>query len=92
MTRNTDQPDTGPTPTIRLRGKQFDAIAVLNGWDSDAAAGRAIGVDGATVWRVRRGLTTPGEKFIAGLLLAVQPQWHFDDLFTVCADASKTAS
>lgn len=85
MPRNSDESDIALVPTIRLRTRQFDEIAEHKGWDSDAAAGRAIGVDGATVWRVRRGIANPGERFIAGLLLAVRPSWRFDDLFEIDA-------
>jgi hypothetical protein len=68
--------------TIRLRTGQYRKYAALKGWKTDEAAAAAIGVNAATVSRVLHGKTAPGERFIAGLLLAL-PELDFADLFEV---------
>ena len=50
--------------------------------DSDRQLSELIGVDVATVCRVRTGKSAPGAKFIAGLMDAFGTEW-FADLFDV---------
>ena len=70
--------------SIRLRTRQFQKFAALKGWRSDDQASRALGVNPATLSRVLRGKTAPGERFIAATLLAF-PEMDFADLFDVVA-------
>lgn len=67
---------------IRLRTSQYRKFARLKGWKSEAQAAASIGVNEATLNRVLRGLTAPGERFIAGMLHAL-PEVEFADLFEV---------
>lgn len=67
---------------IRLRTRQYEKFAKLKHWATDEAAATAIGVNPATISRIRRGLTGPGERFIAGILAAI-PEVEFADLFEV---------
>jgi transcriptional regulator with XRE-family HTH domain len=67
---------------IRLRTAQYRKFAKLKGWRNDDQAAQAIGVNPATLSRVLRGITAPGERFIAGVLLAL-PEVEFHDLFEV---------
>lgn len=76
---------------IRLRLSQYRKFSALKGWTTDEAAAEAIGVNPATVSRVRRGLTAPGERFIAGVLAAI-PEVEFSDLFEVAGDEEPTAA
>lgn len=77
--------------TIRLRTRQYEKFAKLKGWTTDEAAASAIGVNPATVSRVRRGLTAPGERFIAGVLAAI-PEVDFGDLFEIDDDQPAEAT
>lgn len=77
--------------SIRLRIRQYEKIAQAKGWRSDAQVGAAIGLDAATVWRVRKGKAAPGERFIAGLLVAAMP-FEFGDLFEVVTESDEDAA
>jgi len=77
--------------SIRLRTRQFRKFAALKGWRSDEAASRALGVNPATLSRVLRGKTAPGERFIAATLAAF-PEMDFADLFEVVVDDERVAS
>lgn len=76
---------------VRLRTKQLDKFFALKGVKTDAARADAIGVNAATFSRVVRGLTAPGEVFIAGVLAAL-PEMSFEDLFEVVDDSESVAS
>ena len=71
--------------SIRLRTGQYRKFARLKGWATDDQASKAIGVNPATLSRVLKGRTAPGERFIAGVLLAL-PEVEFSDLFEVVSD------
>lgn len=58
--------------TIKLRTDKFAKVAALNGWTSNAAIARAIGVSETQVARVIRGEADPGTQFIAGFLAAAE--------------------
>lgn len=70
---------------IELRLNEFDVITGLRGWFTDEERARRIGVDPATMCRIRKGRTLPGERFIAGVLWAL-PEIEFDHLFEVIDD------
>ena len=75
-----------PTPTvIRLRADAFAAWAARKGLETEGAQAEHIGIDRATLSRVRRGEIAPGEKFIAALLAASGRK--FEQLFEI-AEAS----
>jgi hypothetical protein len=67
---------------IALRTSQYRKFAALKGWKTDDAASTAIGVDPATLSRILKGRSAPGERFIAGLLVAI-PEVEFADLFEI---------
>lgn len=75
---------------IRLDLREYRKCMALKGVTTDAAAAKLIGVDAATLSRVLKGNAAPGERFIAGLLLAL-PEVSFEDLFTVEADDESEA-
>lgn len=68
--------------SIRLRTGQYRKFARLKGWRSDDQASKALGINPATLSRVLRGKTAPGERFIAAALTAF-PELEFSDLFDV---------
>lgn len=71
-----------PTPTvIRLRADAFAAWAARLGLETEAAQAERIGVDRATLSRIRRGEIVPGEKFIAAVLAAYDGT--FEEIFEV---------
>lgn len=72
--------------TIRLRTGQFRKFAKLKGWTSDEQAAKALGVNPATLSRVLRGRTAPGERFIAAALSTFAGTLEFNDLFEVITD------
>ena len=69
--------------SIRLRTGQFRKFAKLKGWTSDDQAARELGVNPATLSRVLRGRTAPGERFIAACLSTFADSLEFSDLFEV---------
>jgi transcriptional regulator with XRE-family HTH domain len=74
------------TPTaavIRLRPDAFAQWADDEGLASEAAQADRIGVDRATLSRIRRGVIAPGEQFIAAALTATG--MPFEDLFEVAS-------
>lgn len=71
---------------IRLRGDRFDAATTEAGLTSNTQIGDALGIDRTTVSRVRRGLTAPGEAFIAAAITHLGKP--FEDLFEVTSDAA----
>jgi hypothetical protein len=62
------QTDEPRTEVIRLRIDQFDARARELGLASDAACAEHLGVNRATLSRIRSGEISPGERFIAACL------------------------
>lgn len=70
---------------VELRVSQYQKFCRLKGWNTIERQAREIGVDPATISRVVNGLTGPGERFIAGILVAF-PELDFNDLFEVNAD------
>lgn len=71
-----------PAAEIRLRVRKLETCWSLMQIKTDQAKADLIGVNPATYSRVIRGLTAPGERFIAGTLAAL-PQVPFEDLFEV---------
>lgn len=67
---------------ISLRVGQYRKVMASKGWPTLEAQSAQIGVDPATISRVLKGRTAPGERFIAGTLAAL-PEWDFGDLFEV---------
>lgn len=72
---------------IELRFDRFDSAAAARGLDTDAAIADHLGIDRATMWRIRQRRIAPGERFIAATLAAF-PDLTFDALFTVVQDAA----
>jgi transcriptional regulator with XRE-family HTH domain len=71
-----------PTPTvIRLRADAFAAWAARLELETESAQAERIGIDRATLSRVRRGEIVPGEKFIAAMLAAYDGT--FEEMFEV---------
>lgn len=68
---------------IRLRTGQFRKYAKLKGWTTDDAAAKALGINPATLSRVLKGRTAPGERFMAACLQAFAGTLDFYDLFEV---------
>ena len=63
------QPATeGAAPVIRLRMDRFETRARELELPNDAACARYLGVDKATMSRIRAGKIRPGEEFIAACL------------------------
>lgn len=50
--------------TVKLNTAAFDERTTNQGWSSDAEAARELGLDRATIGRVRRGEQRPGAAFI----------------------------
>lgn len=71
---------------IRLRSKEFEAAATAAGLANDTQIARALRFNQSTISRIRRGVTTPGEAFIAAALETFQVP--FEDLFEVTSDAA----
>jgi len=74
-------PLTRSTQRVRLRADRFDTAAAHRGLTTGGQVADALGVDPATVSRVRRGLTHPGEAFIAAAITALG--MPFEDLFAI---------
>ncbi len=70
----------GPYLTVD-RGR-LDELRKAHGIDSDADLARVIGVDPATLYRVREGKTVASNEFLAKVAVAF-PGASFDRLFTV---------
>ncbi len=77
--------------TIRLNITEYRKCMRLKGVSTDDAASRLIGINPATLSRVLKGTSAPGERFIAGLLLAL-PEVPFEDLFRVEPDEPLAAA
>ncbi|MFZ1363085.1 MAG: helix-turn-helix transcriptional regulator [Candidatus Nanopelagicales bacterium] len=76
---------------IALRTREFGVFCKMKGWETIAQQAKEIGVNEATVSRVVRGETAPGERFIAGVLAAF-PEAIFSDLFEVTTEDVAVAS
>jgi transcriptional regulator with XRE-family HTH domain len=63
------------------RGR-LDSLRAAHGIDSDADLARVIGVDPATLYRVREGKTVASNEFLAKVAIAF-PGASLDHLFTV---------
>lgn len=74
-----------PGPHIRLRAERFDTRLAELGLPSDRAAAQHIGVDPATLSRIRNGEGLPGERFIAACLASGFAS-SFGDLFEIATD------
>lgn len=72
---------TPPTAVIRLRADAFAEWAGREGLETEGAQAERIGVDRSILSRIRRGETSPGEKFIAAALAAYDGK--FEDLFEI---------
>jgi len=72
------------TATIRLKLKPLSKFMAVGSVSNTQLADRS-GVALSTVSRILRGIQSPGERFIAGLLAAF-PDLAFDDLFEVIVD------
>jgi lambda repressor-like predicted transcriptional regulator len=89
MKANTLVTEVSMSARISLRTSQYRKVMASKGWGTLEAQSSRIGVDPATISRVLKGRTAPGERFIAGLLLAL-PEWEFADLFEVTVDGDDT--
>ena len=67
---------------IRLRLDRFEEYAGKHGLTTDKERAERIGVARSTYSRIRSGDIIPGERFIAGCLVAF-PDASFEDLFAV---------
>jgi transcriptional regulator with XRE-family HTH domain len=74
---------TSPPAVIRLRPDAFAAWAQEQELPSESAQAERVGVDRATLSRVRRGVIVPGEQFIAAVLAATGKP--FEELFEVAS-------
>jgi transcriptional regulator with XRE-family HTH domain len=73
--------------TIELRNDNLAKYRRMLGLSTDEALALRMQVNPATVSRVLRGKTSPGPRFIAGLLTAFNEYAvDFNDLFRVVAD------
>jgi transcriptional regulator with XRE-family HTH domain len=59
---------TSPPTVIRLRADAFAAWAAREGLGSETAQAKRIGVAQTNLNRILRGVTAPGEQFIAAVL------------------------
>lgn len=82
LVRATTEEVPVPAAAIRLRVRKLETCWSLMGITTDQAKAELVGVNPATYSRVTRGITAPGERFIAGILAAL-PQVPFEDLFEV---------
>ena len=64
-----------------LNDETLNTLSRAHGIRSEAELARLIGVNSATLYRVRQGLTAPSNAFIAGIKLAF-PAASLDSLFT----------
>lgn len=75
-------------PKTLFRVATFDELAADQGLSSENSRARAIGVDHASLWRIRRGRQRVSEQFISRTLtwarrLDRTPEIKFEDLFEV---------
>ncbi|WP_367132388.1 transcriptional regulator [Saccharothrix sp. HUAS TT1] len=71
-----------PKFAVFLRADSFGRAMALAGFRSEYALAKAMGLNRASVKRVRTGESMPGPGFIAGALKALAPM-VFEDLFEV---------
>jgi transcriptional regulator with XRE-family HTH domain len=78
------QPDGAPARPLYLAvdNDRLDALRVAHGITSDADFARRIGVNPATLWRVREGQTVASNEFLAKVAAAF-PNAPLDALFRV---------
>ena len=72
-------------PYVRLRPEKLDELAEERRLAGTTQIAELLGIDRASVHRVRSGESNPGERFIAAALSAFDVD--FDDLFEI-AEAS----
>lgn len=65
-----------------LNRSKLDELRRASGIRSEAELARRLGVDAATLYRLTKGETVPGNRFITGLKLAF-PMCSLDDLLTL---------
>lgn len=75
-----------PAITI-LKLPKFDELTKQRGWETDADRARGLGLDPATISRVRAGQQRPGAKFINRCLREFG-SLAFDVLFEEVEDAA----
>lgn len=73
---------TSRGPHLTVERDRLDSLRNAHGIDSDADLARVIGVDPATLYRVREGKTVASNEFLAKVAIAF-PGASFDHLFTV---------
>lgn len=78
------QPTSTPSrgPYLTVNHLRLDSLRKAHGIGSDAELARVIGVDPATLYRVREGKTIPSNEFLAKVATAF-PNASFDHLFAV---------
>lgn len=67
--------------TYRLRPGVWDQIAEKQGWNSNVAAARVLGLSHTQVGRVLAGEHSPGERFMAALMSVLPQGWSHEDVF-----------
>lgn len=67
---------------ITITRDRFEALKSAHGITSDQELAEKIGVNKATLYRVREGKTTPSAEFLARVVSAF-PQASLDHLFTL---------
>lgn len=75
---------TARGPHLTVNRDRLDSLRRAHGIDSDAELARVIGVDPATLYRVREGKVTASNEFLAKVATAF-PNVSFDHLFSVVA-------
>lgn len=75
------QPDStsATEPKLVLNRAKLDELRRASGIRSEAELARRLGVDAATLYRLTKGDSVPGNRFITGLKLAF-PMCSLDDL------------
>lgn len=69
-------------PKMVLNREKLNELRRASGIRSEAELARRLGVDAATLYRLSKGETVPGNRFITGLKLAF-PMCSLDDLLTL---------
>lgn len=82
-------PSRGPYLTVNR--ERLDLLRRAHGIGTDAELARVIGVDPATLYRVREGKTIASNEFLAKVAMAF-PNASFDQLFSIVAPETAKAA
>ena len=76
--------------TYRLRPGVWQRIADEQGWETNLAAARALGMSHTQIGRVLAGETSPGERFMAAVMSALSGRpWRHEDVFELVPEEER---